>query len=120
MLYQANFGRTPDVSGLGYWIGRVDNGADIIKDVAAYFVSSQEFINKYGANPTNASYVDNLYRNVLHRTGEAGGVKYWNDRLESGAATKPDVLAFFATLPEGASLVASDIAGGIKYQQWLG
>lgn len=120
MLYQATFNRTPDAAGLGYWINAVDKGANIIKDVAAAFVTSPEFIAKYGSNPTNASYVDNLYQNVLHRAGESGGVAYWNQQLNSGAATKAFVLEQFATLAEGAALVAPTIAHGIAYQQWVG
>ena len=120
MLYQATFNRTPDVAGLGYWINAVDKGANIITNVASFFVTSPEFVAKYGANPTNASYVDNLYQNVLHRAGDAGGITYWNTQLNSGAVTKAYVLEQFATLAEGAALVAPAIAHGIAYTQWVG
>jgi len=120
MLYQATFNRTPDAAGLGYWIAQVDKGANIITTVAASFVQSPEFVSKYGANPSNASYVDNLYQNVLHRAGEAGGIAYWNQQLNTGAATKAFVLEQFATLAEGAALVAPAISHGITYQQWVG
>jgi hypothetical protein len=120
MLYQATFNRTPDASGLGYWINAVDKGSNIITVVAQAFVNSAEFIAKYGANPTNAAYVDNLYQNVLHRSGDAGGVAYWNAQLNSGAVTKAAVLEAFATLPEGAADVAPAIAHGIAYTQWVG
>jgi len=120
MLYQATFNRTPDAAGLGYWIAQVDKGANIITNVAASFVTSPEFVAKYGSNPSNASYVDNLYQNVLHRAGESGGVAYWNQQLNTGAATKAFVLEQFATLAEGAALVAPTIAHGIAYTQWVG
>jgi hypothetical protein len=120
MLYQATFNRKPDAVGLGYWIDAVDKGANLVTNVATFFVASNEFIAQYGSNPTNASYVDNLYQNVLHRAGEAGGVAYWNQELNAGRATKADVLEAFATLPEGASLVAADTAHGIAYTQWVG
>jgi hypothetical protein len=120
MLYQATFNRTPDAGGLGYWINAVDKGANIITNVASFFVTSSEFVAKYGANPTNASYVDNLYQNVLHRSGDAGGIAYWNQQLNSGAVTKAYVLEQFATLAEGAANVAPTIAHGIAYTQWVG
>ena len=120
MLYQATFNRTPDTEGLGYWIKQVDNGANITTDVAAFFVTSPEFVAKYGANPSVASYVYNLYLNVLGRPGEAGGVAYWNQELNAGTITRAAVLEAFATLPEGAALVANAIANGIQYQEWLG
>jgi hypothetical protein len=120
MLYQATFNRTPDAAGLGYWINAVDKGANIITNVAASFIQSPEFVAKYGSNPSNASYVDNLYQNVLHRAGESGGVAYWNQQLNTGAATKAFVLEQFATLAEGAALVAPAIVHGIAYTQWVG
>lgn len=118
MLYKATFNRTPDPTGLGYWISKVDAGADIVRDVASFFVTSPEFIAKYGANPSNASYVDNLYQNVLGRKGEAGGVAYWNQQLDAQTVSKAYVLEQFATLPEGAALVASAVSHGIAYTQW--
>jgi hypothetical protein len=120
MLYQAAFNRTPDASGLGYWINAVDKGSNITTVVAQSFINSGEFIAQYGANPTNASYVNNLYQNVLHRAGDASGVAYWNQELNSGAVTKAYVLEQFATLPEGAADVAPAIAHGIAYTQWVG
>jgi len=120
MLYQATFNRTPDAGGLGYWIAQVDKGANIITNVAASFVQSPEFMAKYGANPSNASYIDNLYQNVLHRNGDTGGITYWNGQLNTGAATKAFVLEQFSTLAEGAALVAPTIAHGIAYTQWVG
>jgi len=115
MLYQATFNRTPDAAGLGYWIAQLDNGKDIINDVANYFVNSPEFMAKYGANSSNASYVDNLYQNVLHRAGEAGGVAFWNQQLNDHLMSRAALLELFATLPEGAGLVGSAIAHGINY-----
>ncbi len=46
-------------------------------------------------------------------------VAYWNQELNAGRITKAAVLEAFATLLEGASLVAADIAHGIAYQQWV-
>ena len=120
MLYQAAFNRTPDAAGLGYWIAQLDKGANIITTVAQSFLNSPEFIAQYGTNPSNATYVNDLYQNVLHRSGDAGGIAYWNGQLNSGAASKAFVLEQFATLPEGAADVASAIAHGIHYTQWVG
>lgn len=120
MLYQATFNRTPDADGIGYWIDRVDQGADITNEVASFFTTSNEFVEKYGSNPSNASYVDNLYLNVLGRAGEAGGVDYWNQELNAGRVSKAYVLEQFATLAEGEALVAPAIANGIQYTQWTG
>jgi hypothetical protein len=120
MLYKAAFNRPSDAAGMGYWIAQKDGGASIVTSIAQGFVNSAEFIAKYGANPTNASYVNNLYQNVLGRAGEAGGVAYWTGEMDVGRVSKTQALVQFATLPEGASLVAPLIANGIQYQEWLG
>lgn len=120
MLYQATFNRAPDGGGMGYWLAQIDDGKNLVDHIAPEFVNAPEFIAKYGINPTNAFYVDQLYLNVLGRPGEAGGVTFWNHELDTGKRSKAEVLVQFATLPEGASLVADLIANGIAYQEWVG
>jgi len=120
MLYQAAFKRTPDAVGLGYWINAVDGGANITTVVAQNFINSGEFISKYGANLSIADFVNSLYQNVLGRAGDPGGVNYWNQQLNAGTVTKAYALEQFATLGEGATLVAPTIANGIHYTQWVG
>ena len=120
MIYKAAFNRAPDASGMGYWLAQKDNGSNIVTNIAQGFVNSAEFTAKYGANPSNATFVDKLYQNVLGRSGDAGGVAYWNQQLDNGSASKAAALAAFATLPEGASNVASLIANGIPYTEFVG
>jgi hypothetical protein len=119
MLYKAAFNRPSDASGMGYWIFLKDGGANIVTNIAQGFVNSAEFIAKYGANPSNSAYVNNLYQNVLGRAGEAGGVAYWTGEMDAGRVSKAQALVQFATLPEGAALVAPLIANGIQYQEWM-
>jgi len=120
LLYQAAFNRHPDTPGVGYWIAQLDKGANIVTDVAQAFINSTEFKGLYGANPSVASYVDLLYQNVLHRAGEAGGVNYWNNQLNTNTFSRAQVLEYFAASPENVAAVAPDIAHGIQYQQWVG
>jgi hypothetical protein len=120
MLYKAAFNRAPDAGGMGYWLAQKDSGKDIVTSLAQGFVGSKEFTDKYGTNPNNASYVDKLYQNVLGRAGESGGVTYWNQELDAGRITKAAVLVQFATLSEGAANVASLIANGIPYTEYVG
>jgi hypothetical protein len=120
MLYKAAFNRAPDASGMGYWLAQKDGGSNIVTNIAQGFVNPAEFIGKYGSNPTNLSYVNNLYQNVLGRTGEAVGVAYWIGEMDAGRVSKSQALVQFATLAEGASLVAPLIANGIQYQEWVG
>lgn len=120
MIYKAAFNRASDAGGMGFWLAQKDGGSNIVTNIAQGFVNSAEFTAKYGTNPTNAAYVDKLYQNVLGRTGEAGGVAYWNQELDAGRISKAAVLVQFATLAEGASNVASLIANGIGYTEYVG
>lgn len=124
MLYQAAYDRTPDAAGLGYWIDRLDKGANIVTDVAEYFVNyAPEFTQLYGANPTTSQYVDLLYSNVLNRPANLGGdvgYLYWENQLNSGQMSEAFVLASFANSLENVANVASAIANGIQYQAYVG
>ena len=120
MIYKAAFNRAPDNSGMGYWLAQKDAGSNIVTNIAQGFVNSAEFTAKYGTNPSNATYIDKLYQNVLGRSGDSGGIAYWNQQLDNGSVSKAAALAAFATLPEGASNVASLIANGIPYTEFVG
>jgi Ca2+-binding RTX toxin-like protein len=110
-LYQAAFNRTPDTPGLSFWTHALDRGTDILT-VARGFVESSEFRSIYGVQPSNASIVDHLYYNVLHRAGDAEGVAFWTRGLENGLPIA-DLLQGFAVSSENHSLVDPKIAQGI-------
>lgn len=112
-LYQAAFNRAPDAGGLGFWIYQADRGISMV-DIAAAFISSGEFTNLYGANPTNAAFVTALYNNVLHRAPDPGGYNFWLNQLNSGIA-RPDVLLAFSNSQENRDGVAPSLTHGIRY-----
>lgn len=117
-LYQAAFNRKPDLGGLGFWIAQADRGA-AMKDIAASFIASQEFINLYGANPSNESFVTSLYYNVLHRAPDPAGYNYWVNILNTNAATRADVLASMSESAENISGVAPSLTHGIQYTRYV-
>lgn len=116
-LYRAAFNRTPDEGGLGYWLAQMDKGL-ALRDVARSFIASSEFTDRYGASPTNAVFVELLYKNVLHRAPDTDGAAYWLGVLESGQP-REHTLAFFSEGFENTGAVASLIANGISYTPWL-
>lgn len=123
LLYQAAFDRTPDAAGLGYWIHQVDQGANIVTDVALNFILSEEFIGLYGASPPVTEFMDLLYRNVLNRTPDADGYEYWlNEFARDGdsLAYRARILNNFAISAENVANVADQIDTGILYQAYVG
>lgn len=100
-IYRAAFHRGADLAGLQYWTGQLDAGNTAEVNVANTFAGSAEFIADYGAL-SDASFVDQLYQNVLGRSAEAGGESYWTAQLQAGAS-RGQVLMGFAESYENIS-----------------
>lgn len=93
-LYQAYFGRDADTAGINYWTARVLRGTSL-NVVSSSFAASSEFKTAYGAL-ANDAFVDHVYKNVLGRAGDAGGTKYWTDKVTSGEASRGQVMTGFS------------------------
>ncbi len=93
----------------------MDSGLQL-HDLSNGFIVSAEFIALYGANSSNATFIDALYQNVLGRGADPAGFSGWNDRLISGEWDRADVLIGFSESLENIALVAPAIDNGI----WLG
>ena len=80
--------------------------------MATEFISSPEFIARYGASLGNAAFADALYQNVLSRGGDAGGVAYWNKILDNKLQDRSDVLIHFTQLSGLVGISAANISNG--------
>ena len=103
-LYNASFKRLPDSDGLAYWIDNFSSGRNSIRVVASSFLGSAEFAERYGDNVSDSTYVNTLYKNVLGRDADAGGLNYWLGQLNSGAETRYEVLLGFSESAENKTL----------------
>jgi hypothetical protein len=103
-LYNASFKRLPDPDGLRYWIGNFSSGKDDERAVASSFLASAEFKQRYGENVSDSTYVNTLYKNVLGRDADTGGLNYWLGQLNSGAETRYEVLLGFSESAENKTL----------------
>lgn len=122
LLYQAAFDRNPDEIGLGYWIAQLDNGFDIIKDVALNFILSEEFSMSYGENPSQSEFINLLYQNIFDRSADFEGLDYWSAELMREGDTllaRASVLNNFAISAEYLDDVAGQILSGIIYQAYI-
>lgn len=111
-LYQAAFDRMPDLPGLAYHAHSLDMGSSLGL-VAAHFITSPEFMQRYGALDDTA-FVTQLYDNVLHRAPDAGGLAYHVDHLAHGFS-RADVLAGFSESPENQALVMGSVQSGVVF-----
>ena len=97
-LYTAGLGREPEQGGFDFWINEYTFGNWTFSGMANFFVNSPEFQESYGAL-TQDEFIRQLYRNVLGREGETGGITFWNDQMTAGM-TRATVLMRFAESPE--------------------
>lgn len=118
-LYQAAFAHQPDKAGLGYWIKSMDYGVSL-NTVASSFIQSAEFQKLYGSNLDTASFINQLYQNVLHRAPDQAGLDYWSNQIGKGAVTQAVVLASFCESVENQAQLIGQIQNGIVYTVWQG
>lgn len=118
-VYQAAFGRKPDLAGLGYWIASMDKGSSL-NSVASSFVQSKEFQSLYGSNPDANTLITAMYTNVLHRAPDQAGFDYWKSELSSGHITAGGMLASFSESTENQVQVIASIKNGIDYLLYAG
>ncbi len=55
------------------------------------------------------TFVQVLYKNVLDREGEAGGLNYWLKHLAGGTNTRADVLVDFSLSAENRAAVGNGV-----------
>jgi hypothetical protein len=113
-LYSATYGREPDAAGMGYWIQRMDSGT-IIQQVSREFMlggdgkGQPEFVQMYGANSSDSTFLTQLYKNILDRAPDAGGYQYWMDVMNNYTADKTilrgQMLIDFSDSPENVQKV---------------
>ncbi|MEZ5411482.1 MAG: DUF4214 domain-containing protein [Acidimicrobiales bacterium] len=93
-MYQAYFQRAPDQDGWIYWIAtfgsKTNTNLDVVSDS---FALSKEFQLRYGTL-TDTDFVSLVYRNVLGRDPDAGGLAHWVDSLGAGYPRGSVMVAF--------------------------
>jgi hypothetical protein len=114
-LYQAAFDRQPDDAGVGYWMSQMDHGASL-HDTAAFFISSKEFGDTYGAGVDTAAFVNALYDNVLHRAPDQAGFDFWVSSLNT--IDRATALVQFSESQENVAQVVGSIQDGFAYTPW--
>lgn len=91
-LYVAYFSRPADTTGLDFWTGVL--AADRVAGMAQIseaFAASNEYRETY-AGMDNAQVVDAVYHNLFGRAGDAEGVAFWTNALNTNAVTVDDLV----------------------------
>lgn len=95
-FYRDTLGRGPDSTGLAYWISAARAGMPIA-DIAAQFYASDEYFRTVGRSDL-PTWVQALYRALLHRTGEPAGVTSWVRLISSGTPRQSAAISFYQSI----------------------
>ena len=97
--FQAVFDRAPDLGGFNAFVTEVRAGRLTQEAVIAEFVESPEFQQTFGELDSQG-FVEQLFRNVLDREGDATGVTNFTNALNAETLTRAEVVLEFANSPE--------------------
>jgi hypothetical protein len=117
-LYSAYFLRTPDRSGLAYWLGKRRAGSTLSR-ISSTFAGSSEFKARYGTL-TNRQFVEQIYLNVLGRPGETSGVDYWTKQLDTKRKSRGQVMLNFSESNEYRTKQANNVDAAVVYLELVG
>ncbi len=93
-LYWAFFDRKPEVGGARYWVGQYDQCTTLL-DITWSFGNSTEFVNTYGSL-SDRDYITLVYNNVLDRTPDDAGYRYWLGLLSAGSLSRSELMLYFS------------------------
>ena len=66
----------------------------------------------YGQNNTNRDYTTNMYRNVLQREPDQGGIDYWTGQVDNNIVSRDQLLIEFAQCAENIALTMPNTSVG--------
>jgi hypothetical protein len=105
LLYDAAFGRAPDLDGLAFYA----RGYSTAQAVMQSFLGSSEWLAAANEALGDSGFLVKMYQQVLHRGPDTAGFAFWLDALsgKNGAPlARADFLTQFALSPEHRSLLA--------------
>ncbi|MCD2515334.1 DUF4347 domain-containing protein [Massilia sp. G4R7] len=116
-LYLGAMDRVPDDAGLSAWLGAMKGGMTQA-EVAKGFAESAEFKTIYGALD-NASFISQLYHNVLDRAVGASELQAWTKSMDNGAS-RGDVLLALSESAENIAHMDGTVTVALAYTGLLG
>ena len=90
-MYRVCLLRLPDETGFRHWVSQLKSRTLTGGQVAYEFFFSNEMINR---NLSDSDYLDRAYEAIMGREPDAGGKKFWLDRLNVGFSRKAIICGF--------------------------
>jgi V8-like Glu-specific endopeptidase len=93
LLYIGLLGRIPDEAGLKYWSEQLAKDS-YFYDIIGGFLDSDELKSGTDYTGDNASFINNLYKNILGREADESGFNYWLNDLSVDPAKEKIISGF--------------------------
>jgi len=100
--YEIFLGRQPSPLEIAAWLARLQGGTGE-KQTEAVFLASDEFFARH--HSSNSAWVEGVYRDVLGRPADPGGLQAWTQNLLAGMSRNAVALAIVDSLEADARLV---------------
>ena len=97
-LYVATFNRAADAEGLKYW---AEDSGLTLDEIAMSFFDQPETQAVYPDTLANDLFVEKIYQNLFNRDGDADGITYWSEQLESGTVGRSTMILAFINGAQG-------------------
>lgn len=94
-VYQGAFGRSADAGGRAYWSDYVRAG-NRLTDVGVHVYASEEFYKRNGS--TNRGFVTGLYKRILGRNADTGGLNHWTNAMANGMSRAEVTQSFYNSI----------------------
>jgi hypothetical protein len=107
--YLKYLGRSPDETGLAFWVDQLRYGALTDEQLEAGFIGSPEYYARAGG--TDRAWVDAMFENLLGRAPDAQGENYWVNQLAQGASKSAVAYGFAGSVERETQRVTDDYFG---------
>lgn len=90
-MYIAYFNRAPDAIGLSFWGTAFANGVSL-EEIAADFSTQPEMLETYADGISNIKFAAEVYSNVLGRSPDIEGLRFWTGQLDDGNVNRGEFI----------------------------
>ena len=102
-MYIAYFNRAPDAVGLAFWGTAYANGMSL-DAIAMEFAAQPETLATYPEGSNNLKFVSDVYGNVLGRSPDIDGLRFWAGQLDDGNVSRGEfILAMLNGVQDGSA-----------------
>ncbi|MCK4493798.1 MAG: DUF4214 domain-containing protein, partial [Methylococcales bacterium] len=104
-LYSAYFNRAADATGFTFWQKSFDTylssstgaddtakSADALQKIAVDMSTSTEYKELYPSTLSNEAFINAIYKNLLDRDSDAGGLAFWVGHINNKTMTKEQAI----------------------------